>query len=106
MDRQYKRKAKFFSRTARPVKYYFIDFGISRRYDADNTSPREDPIWGGDKSVPEFQDSDDPQDPFPTDIYYLGNMIRTHLLQVRTLNMLLSRSPVLTDVLRAENTWS
>ncbi|KIJ07481.1 hypothetical protein PAXINDRAFT_173467 [Paxillus involutus ATCC 200175] len=64
------------TRTERPPKYLFIDFGISRRYDASTKDPLEDPIWGGDKTVPEFQHSDEPRNPFPTDVYYLGNMIR------------------------------
>lgn len=74
--------AKHHSRTARPPKYYFIDFGISRQYDPGDEPPLEWPIWGGDKTVPEYQHSDDPCDPFPTDIYYIGNMIRNHLLSV------------------------
>ncbi|GBE80574.1 predicted protein [Sparassis crispa] len=73
--------AKHYTRTARPTRYYFIDFGLSRKYNPDDGPPREDPIWGGDKTVPEFQTSDDPCDPFPTDIYYLGNMIREDFLQ-------------------------
>ncbi|KIK71956.1 hypothetical protein PAXRUDRAFT_181560, partial [Paxillus rubicundulus Ve08.2h10] len=28
------------------------------------------------QTVPEFQHSDEPRNPFPTDVYYLGNMIR------------------------------
>jgi hypothetical protein len=73
--------AKHYSRTDRPPKYYLIDFGLSRRYDPADTSPREEPIWGGDKTVPEFQNSNDPVDPFPTDIYYLGNLVRKDFLQ-------------------------
>jgi len=30
--------------------------------------------------VPEFQKSNTPRDPFPTDIYYIGNMIKTDCL--------------------------
>ena len=75
--------AKYYSRTLRPTKYYLIDFGLSRRYRPEDGPPREYPIWGGDKTVPEFQHSDDPCDPFPTDIYYLGNMIRENFLKVR-----------------------
>lgn len=82
-DRAFKKKAKFHSRTKRPVRYYLIDFGLSRKYSAEEPSPREWPIWGGDKTVPEFQESDDPCDPYPTDIYYLGSMIRQHFLSVR-----------------------
>jgi len=77
----FKKAAKYYTRTTRPTKYYFIDFGLSRKYNPDDGPPREDPIWGGDKTVPEFHRSDDPCDPFPTDIYYLGNMIREDFLQ-------------------------
>ena len=78
----FKRRISRFTRTERPVKYYYIDFGISRRYGADEASPLEDSIVGGDKSVPEFEGTDEPQNPFWTDIYYLGNLIRTDFLQV------------------------
>ena len=72
------------SRTVRPPTYYIVDFGISRRYSADDTAPRANPILGGDKSVPEHQGEKAYQmcDPFPTDIYYLGNLIREEILQV------------------------
>ena len=76
--------AKHYTRTRAPVKYYFIDFGISRKYNPANGPPRSYPIQGGDKPVPEFKNLQDPCDPFPTDIYYLGNVIRTVFLQVRT----------------------
>ncbi|KAF4622397.1 hypothetical protein D9613_009144 [Agrocybe pediades] len=68
--------AKFYTRTQRPPRYFIIDFGLSRQYPPGETSPLEDIILGGDKSVPEFQDSGDPQNPFHTDIYYAGNIIR------------------------------
>ncbi|KAJ3005556.1 hypothetical protein NUW54_g4286 [Trametes sanguinea] len=66
---------KISTRTRHPVKYYIIDFGISRKYPADCISPREDPIWGGIKTVPEFHKSNEPCDPFPTDIYYTGYLL-------------------------------
>jgi len=72
--------AKHLTRTQRPVKYYFIDFGLSRRYNPADGPPLELPIIGGDKSVPEFRDPVGPLDPFPTDVYYLGNMIRREFL--------------------------
>ena len=77
--------AKHYTRTRFPVKYFFIDFGLSRKYDPANGPPRSYPIRGGDKSVPEFKKSLDPCDPFPTDIYYLGNVIRTVFLEVYVL---------------------
>lgn len=75
--------ARNYSRTARPTKYYFIDFGLSRRYTQDDAPFLEDIIRGGDKSAPEFQGGLERCDPFPTDIYCLGNMIRENFLKVR-----------------------
>ncbi|TBU48088.1 kinase-like domain-containing protein [Dichomitus squalens] len=73
--------ARYYTRTRYPVKYYFIDFGLSRKFDPAAGPPRSRPIWGGDRSVPEFHRSLGPCDPFPTDIYYIGNVVRTVLLQ-------------------------
>ncbi|KAJ7933892.1 kinase-like domain-containing protein [Mycena leptocephala] len=82
-------KAKHYTRTQRPVKYYFIDFGLSSKFEPGQDT-RVYPIEGGDKSVPEFPFRDarrDPMtkiyalDPFPTDIYCLGNLIRTEFLE-------------------------
>lgn len=76
--------ARHFTRTQRPPRYYFIDFGISVRFNAED--PRLAlPIKGADQTVPEHQiDGDvDPQNPFATDIYYLGNLIREEFLDVR-----------------------
>ena len=76
-------EATALSRTEHPVRYYYIDFGLSRKYDASETNPLEAPIIGGDRTVPEFQKDDGrPCNPFPTDIYYLGNMIREDFMQV------------------------
>lgn len=80
--KDYQGSAKFHSRTARPPKYYLIDFGLSRKYDPEDGAPSELPIFGGDKSVPEHQNVTGPLNPFQTDIYYLGNAIRTRFLMV------------------------
>jgi hypothetical protein len=75
--------AKHFSRTERPPKYYFIDFGISRRYGPEDKAPLELSIRGGDKTVPEFVDDINlSRNPFQTDIYYLGNLIREAVIDV------------------------
>jgi len=75
------KRAQHYTRTQRPPKYYLTDFGISRRYDPKDGPPREHPIHGGDRTVPEFQKSIEPCDPFPTDIYYAGNLIREHIMR-------------------------
>ncbi|KAG2051565.1 hypothetical protein BDR06DRAFT_983513 [Suillus hirtellus] len=81
MKRDFSGYVKHFTRTQRPPKYYLIDFGLSRRYDATEENPLEYPIFGGDKTVPEFQkNANVPMNPFPTDIYYLGNVIREQFL--------------------------
>jgi hypothetical protein len=80
--REYRGKAKHHTRTERPPKYYLIDFGLSRRYPADDKAPRDLPVRGGDKTVPEFKNYDTPHDPFSTDIYYIGNMMKEEFLQV------------------------
>ena len=74
--------AKRGRRTKHPVKYYLIDFGLSRKYEPDDVSPLELPIFGGDKTVPEFRQFDEPCDPFRTDIYYIGNLIRMCFFEV------------------------
>ncbi|KAJ7490146.1 hypothetical protein B0H11DRAFT_1803966 [Mycena galericulata] len=75
-------KAKHFTRTQAPPKYYLIDFGISLRFPPDVTRPMALPIEGGDRSVPEFEGDGvfEPTDAFATDIYYLGNLIRNEFL--------------------------
>ncbi|KAH9920136.1 uncharacterized protein B0H18DRAFT_1025282 [Fomitopsis serialis] len=81
-NRDFSGSSKHCSRTERPPKYFYIDFGLSRKYDPANVQPQELPIIGGDKSVPEFQGEgyNVASDPFRTDIYYLGNLIRRTFL--------------------------
>jgi len=76
--------ANHYTRTQRPPKYYLIDFGLSTQYDTRDPPPMERVIRGADRSVPEFEITNDhgplPCNPFPIDIYYVGNMIRTDFL--------------------------
>lgn len=77
-----------YTRTQRPPKYYWIDFGLSARFDPSEEFPRVPILRGNDKSVPEHQDPDyetQLANPFPTDIYYLGNLIREYFTEVSTL---------------------
>ena len=92
MRRDFKGTAEAaYTRTERPVKYYIIDFGLSIRYDSIDPPPSEVPVLGGDKSVPEFKGDDPskrygglskPYNPFPTDVYCLGNWMREDFLDV------------------------
>ena len=86
-NREYTKMVKPFSRTERPPRYYWTDFGLSRRYDPEAGPRRELPILGGDKTVPEHQGRlyDVPSDPMPTDVYFVGNLIREYFLDVSTL---------------------
>lgn len=77
-------KPRHYSRTERPPRYYFIDYGISTWY-YDHQPHIEIPVKGGDKTAPEHAILVDgkrvPCDPFPTDIYYLGNLIKTQFIE-------------------------
>lgn len=81
----WKQKAKHFTRTDRPVRYYIIDFGLSVRFSRDEIH-QVYPVCGGDRSAPEHRPEllKDlaPHDPFPTDVYYLGNLIREKFVKV------------------------
>ena len=80
----YRGSSKHSTRTACPVRYYFIDFGLSRRYNPEDGPPRAHPIRGGDKAAPEFKAwNGELLDPFPTDVYYVGNAIQQLILEVR-----------------------
>ncbi|KAK7034453.1 kinase domain-containing protein [Favolaschia claudopus] len=57
-------------------KYRIIDFGLSRQYDPSHGPPLESIILGGDRSPPEHRHRLE-CNPFPTDIYFLGNLIRS-----------------------------
>lgn len=83
-NRDFRGKAKRYTRTWRPPRYLLIDMGLARQYDPANGPPLERPLRGGDKSAPEHQDLQIPCDPFPTDVYYIGNLIREKFIQVRT----------------------
>jgi hypothetical protein len=73
-----------FSRTQRSPRYYIIDYGLARRYDVSETPPMEQTdIFGSDFTVPEFKALDKPHNPFPIDIYCLGNVIQSDILGVR-----------------------
>jgi len=80
-SKDFRRKAKGYSRTRRPTRYHLIDFGHSRFYDPANGPPLDQPLRGGDKSAPEHRDGKTPCNPFPTDVYYLGNLVRKDYMQ-------------------------
>ncbi|KAI9509446.1 kinase-like domain-containing protein [Russula earlei] len=72
-NRNFKGAAKAYTRTRRPPVYFFIDFGLSREYPSRDVT--DEPLRGGDKSAPEHR-SQRHCNPFQTDIYYIGNLVR------------------------------
>lgn len=83
--RDWKGRVSHYTRTECPPRYLFIDFGLSIRYDSGDAPHLEMPIRGGDKTAPEHTGANYriPCDPFATDVYYLGNLIREQFIQVR-----------------------
>ncbi|KAI0048894.1 hypothetical protein FA95DRAFT_1653412 [Auriscalpium vulgare] len=81
--KNFKGKAKHYTRTHCRPRYYYIDFGLSRRYDPVKGPPLDEPLEGGDKSAPEHRDQSKRCNPFFTDIYYLGNLIRETFIYKR-----------------------
>jgi hypothetical protein len=74
-------KAIAYTRTQRPSRYLLIDFGLSRQYSSRDAV--DDPLRGGDKSAPEHKLKRQ-SNPFYTDIYYIGNLVREKFTKVRT----------------------
>jgi len=77
-NRNFKGAAKAYTRTQRPPTYYFIDFGLSRQYTSRNVT--DEPLRGGDKTAPEHR-SKRRCNPFLTDIYYIGNLVRQEFME-------------------------
>ena len=77
MRRDWKGKAVYHQRTKHPVRYYIIDYGLSRKFAPEEDSPLANIIVGADKSVPEHQGfrGYQPSNPFSTDIYTAGNLV-------------------------------
>jgi hypothetical protein len=78
-SRDFKARAKRYTRTQRPPRYHLIDFGLSRQYHSRNAL--DVPLCGGDKPEPEHRNVTR-CNPFYKDIYYLGNLVRREFIQV------------------------
>ncbi|KAJ3824527.1 hypothetical protein F5880DRAFT_367262 [Lentinula raphanica] len=79
----WKGPAKPRKRTLYPVRYYFIDWDLSKVYDAKIRTTRVPvrlPGYGGDQTVPEFKRRES-CNPFTVDIYCLGNVIRQKFIE-------------------------
>ncbi|KAH9894107.1 kinase-like domain-containing protein [Cubamyces lactineus] len=72
--------APYISRSQAHAVYYFIDFGISSRFEPDDTQRLVLGSDGLDQEVPELSDTI-AYDPFKVDIFIMGNMFLKTLLQ-------------------------
>ncbi|KAI0298946.1 hypothetical protein BC826DRAFT_906857 [Russula brevipes] len=77
-NRNSQRTAETYTRTQRPPIYYFIDFGLSRQYASRDAL--DEPVRGGGNSAPEHR-SQTHCNPFQTDIYYIGNLVRQEFVE-------------------------
>jgi hypothetical protein len=82
--RDFRGKVRSLPRSGQPVKYYWIDFGLARRYQPNQLPPSEKVVLGADQSPPEHKDPKSRCDPFPTDVYFAGNLVREYFLTVRS----------------------
>ena len=73
--------APVLSRDQVPVTYYFVDFGISSWFKADEAERLVLGTSGLDQDVPELS-NEVPYDPFKVDIFVLGNLFREHFCSV------------------------
>lgn len=76
-----------------PINYYFIDFGISCLFqdDMEHLTVGND---GADRDVPEMSPVK-PYNPFPADVFILGNILKKEFLPVRS-SPIINRTHILT----------
>ena len=87
MNFEYPGPAKYYESTARPVKYFVMDFGISWRYEPSDIPPMEEIIFGGNKTLPEHRLGIDPCNPFAADIYCLGSLVEAICIEVGSISL-------------------
>ncbi|KAI0751223.1 kinase-like domain-containing protein [Daedaleopsis nitida] len=93
--------APILPRSTVDITYYFVDFGISTPFAAEDTNKLVTGTHGLDRDVPELS-NDVPYDPFKVDIFVLGNLFRQHLLERYTnVNVL---APLIEEMVRTEPT--
>lgn len=71
-----------------PVKYDYVDFGISSKFDPKETPKLAVGIAGRDQEVPELS-ATAPYDPFKVDVFIVGNVLRKLFYEVSDLNLVL-----------------
>lgn len=78
------------------VRYYFIDFGLSSRFDGVGIPRLVTGDRAQDREIPELS-LIVPYDPFAVDIFTLGNVYKRNLIQVY-LGICITRSPANGDI--------
>ncbi|KAJ7032331.1 hypothetical protein C8F04DRAFT_1221938 [Mycena alexandri] len=74
-------RAQVFTRTQRPSRYYWIDYGLADVFRSDRADLRVPYVRGGDKDIPETRKGLTRADPFAADVWWVGNLIQTQLLE-------------------------
>ena len=77
-------------RSTVPVRYYYVDFGLSTMFAPDDADRLVTGTHGLDQDVPELSD-DVTYDPFRVDVFILGNLIRTSFVEASPVVSLLCR---------------
>ena len=80
-NRNFKGTAKTYTRTQRPPVYYLFDLSLSRQYTSRDVT--DEILRRGDTSAPEHR-LKRCCNPFQTDIYYIGNLVRHEFIEVRS----------------------
>ncbi|KAF8601643.1 hypothetical protein BDV93DRAFT_524593 [Ceratobasidium sp. AG-I] len=97
LDGEYYLKIR--DRSQAPVKYYFIDFGLSTWFEDDAAPRLVTGKYGREQEVPELHESN-PYDPFQVDIFIVGAFLQRELMRkYRGLSFL---RPMLRKMTRAD----
>ncbi|KAH9479885.1 hypothetical protein JR316_0008518 [Psilocybe cubensis] len=77
-----KGRARYRTRTQKPAKYYIVGYEQAQHCDLDKFTEKLDPVrYRLESPTSHFLlDSEDTPDPFATDVFYIGNLIRYYFL--------------------------
>ncbi|KAJ6502288.1 hypothetical protein C8R45DRAFT_1190870 [Mycena sanguinolenta] len=97
--RDFTGRAKQFTRTQRPSRYYWIDYGLTGMFHhPEKPGTLQVPyVIGGDKNIPETKKNQLYADPFASDVWWVGNVIRKRVLRYTALDFL---TPLLDEMFR------
>lgn len=84
-------KARYYRRSDIPIKYYFIDYGLSVSFESFEQRHLVLGKCGRYSFVPGMSDTI-PYDPFKVDIWQVGHMLEEEWLKVKRLNNFLLNS--------------